>query len=82
MESTIIQTSNQKDKQMTQQKEGGKQRRSPSSVYQQATSQPTSPKREEEKEKALEETILPKLQNSKNPKRCHVKCFQHGQNPD
>ncbi|MBW0497087.1 hypothetical protein O181_036802 [Austropuccinia psidii MF-1] len=82
MKSTIIQTSNQKDKQMTPKKEGGKQGRSPSSVYQKATSQPASPRREEEKEKALEENILPKLQNSKNPKRCHGKCLQNGQNPD
>ncbi|MBW0523731.1 hypothetical protein O181_063446 [Austropuccinia psidii MF-1] len=46
MESTIIQTSDQK--------EGGKQGRSPSSFYQQASSQPTSPRMEEEQEKELE----------------------------
>ncbi|MBW0532375.1 hypothetical protein O181_072090 [Austropuccinia psidii MF-1] len=48
----------------------------PSSFYQQAPSQSTSPRREEEKEKELEKIIFPKLQDSKNPKRCH------GQNLD
>ncbi|MBW0545928.1 hypothetical protein O181_085643 [Austropuccinia psidii MF-1] len=71
MESTIIQASNQKDKGVPCQKEGGKQGRSPSSFYQQASSQPTSPRREEEQEKELEETIIPKLQDLKNPKRFH-----------
>ncbi|MBW0558765.1 hypothetical protein O181_098480 [Austropuccinia psidii MF-1] len=42
MESTIIQTSNQKDQRVPCQKEGGIQGRSPSSFYQQAPSQPTS----------------------------------------
>ncbi|MBW0588165.1 hypothetical protein O181_127880 [Austropuccinia psidii MF-1] len=46
-ESTSIQTSKQKDKRLAQQKEGGKQGRSPSSFYQQATSQPISIRREE-----------------------------------
>ncbi|MBW0520009.1 hypothetical protein O181_059724 [Austropuccinia psidii MF-1] len=82
MESTIIQTSNQKDQGVPCQKEGGNQRRSPSSFYQQAPSQPTSPRREEEKEKELEKTISPKLQDPKNPKRCHGQCLQHGQNLD
>ncbi|MBW0501543.1 hypothetical protein O181_041258 [Austropuccinia psidii MF-1] len=68
MESTIIQTSYQKDKGVQFQKEGGMQGRSPCSFYQQATSQPTSPRGKEEKEKELEETIFPKLQDSKNPK--------------
>ncbi|MBW0499382.1 hypothetical protein O181_039097 [Austropuccinia psidii MF-1] len=45
MESTIIQTSNQKDKVMEQQKEGGGQGRSPSSFYQQASSQSTPQER-------------------------------------
>ncbi|MBW0493665.1 hypothetical protein O181_033380 [Austropuccinia psidii MF-1] len=67
MESTIIQTSNKKDKALEQQKEGGKQVRSPRSFYQQATSHPTSPRREEQ-EKELEETIFPKLQDPKNSK--------------
>ncbi|MBW0590305.1 hypothetical protein O181_130020, partial [Austropuccinia psidii MF-1] len=58
------------------------QGRSPSSFYQQAPSQPTSPRREEEQEKGLEKTIFPKLQDSKNPKRCNGKCLQHGQNID
>ncbi|MBW0500719.1 hypothetical protein O181_040434 [Austropuccinia psidii MF-1] len=51
MESTIIQASNQEDKVITCQKERGKQGRGPSSFYQQASSQPSSPRREEEQEK-------------------------------
>ncbi|MBW0559724.1 hypothetical protein O181_099439 [Austropuccinia psidii MF-1] len=47
MESTIIQTSNQKDQGIPCQKEGGNQGRSPTSSYQKAPSQPTSPRREE-----------------------------------
>ncbi|MBW0537328.1 hypothetical protein O181_077043 [Austropuccinia psidii MF-1] len=82
MESTVIQASNQKDQGVPLQKEGGKQGKSPSSFYQQASSQPTSPRGEEEQEKELEETIFPKLQDSKNPKRCHGQCLQHGQNFD
>ncbi|MBW0546180.1 hypothetical protein O181_085895 [Austropuccinia psidii MF-1] len=78
MESTIIQTSNQNNQGVPCQNEGGNQGRSPSSFYQQAPSQPTSPRRKEE----LEKTIFPKLQDSKNPKRCHGKCLQHGQNLD
>ncbi|MBW0590368.1 hypothetical protein O181_130083 [Austropuccinia psidii MF-1] len=65
MRSTIIQASNQEDKGMLCQKEGGKQGRSPSSFYQQASSHPTSPRREAEQEKGLEETIFPKLQDPK-----------------
>ncbi|MBW0468135.1 hypothetical protein O181_007850 [Austropuccinia psidii MF-1] len=49
MEYTIIQTSNQKDNGLEQQKVGGKKGRIPSSFYQKSTSQPTSPRREEEK---------------------------------
>ncbi|MBW0497619.1 hypothetical protein O181_037334 [Austropuccinia psidii MF-1] len=56
MEHTIIQTSNQN--------EGGKQGICPSSFYQKATSQPTSPRREEEKGKEVEETIIPKLEDT------------------
>ncbi|MBW0590710.1 hypothetical protein O181_130425 [Austropuccinia psidii MF-1] len=82
MESTIIQTSNQKEKGVPCQKEGGKQGRSPSSCYQKASSQPTSPRREEEQLKELEETIFPKLHDSKNPKICHGQCLQNGQNRD
>ncbi|MBW0472200.1 hypothetical protein O181_011915 [Austropuccinia psidii MF-1] len=74
MESTIIQTSNQKDQVIPCQKGGGNKGRSPS--------QPTSPRREEEQEKELEKTIFRKLQDSKNPKRCHGKCLQIGQNLD
>ncbi|MBW0491222.1 hypothetical protein O181_030937 [Austropuccinia psidii MF-1] len=64
----IIQASNQKDKGMAQQKEGGKQGRSLSSFYHHAKSQPTPPRVEEEQEKELEETISPRLQDSKNLK--------------
>ncbi|MBW0506269.1 hypothetical protein O181_045984 [Austropuccinia psidii MF-1] len=71
-----------KDKGMAQQKEGIKKGRIPSSFYQKATSQPTSPKREDEQEKELEETIFPKLQNSNNTKYFHRKCLQHGHNID
>ncbi|MBW0509765.1 hypothetical protein O181_049480 [Austropuccinia psidii MF-1] len=82
MKSTIIQTSNQKDKGLPQQKEGGKQGRIPSIFYQKTTSQRASPRREEEQETELEETILPKLQDPKNPKRFHGQCLQHGHNFD
>ncbi|MBW0476239.1 hypothetical protein O181_015954 [Austropuccinia psidii MF-1] len=58
MESTIIQTSNQKDQGIPLQKEGGNQGRSPSSFYQQAPSQLTSPRREEQ-EKELEKPYSP-----------------------
>ncbi|MBW0571945.1 hypothetical protein O181_111660 [Austropuccinia psidii MF-1] len=78
MESSIIQTSNPKDQGIPCQKEGGNQGRSPSSFYQQASSQPTSPGREEEQEESLEEAIFLKLENTKDPKRCHGQCFQHG----
>ncbi|MBW0554948.1 hypothetical protein O181_094663 [Austropuccinia psidii MF-1] len=82
MDSTIIQTSNQKYQGVPCQKEAGNQGRSPSSFCQKAPSQPTSPIREEEQEKEVEKAIFPKLQDSKNPKRCHGQCFQHGQNLD
>ncbi|MBW0571053.1 hypothetical protein O181_110768 [Austropuccinia psidii MF-1] len=82
MEFTVIQASNQKDQGVPLQKEGGKRGRSPSSFYQQASSQPTSPRREKEQERELEETIIPTLQDSKNPKRCHGQCLQNGQNFD
>ncbi|MBW0480827.1 hypothetical protein O181_020542 [Austropuccinia psidii MF-1] len=80
MKSTIIQTSNQKDKGVPCQKEGGKQGKSPSTFYQKASSQPTSPKRQDEKENKLEETIFPELQDSKNQKIFHGKYLQNGQN--
>ncbi|MBW0575376.1 hypothetical protein O181_115091 [Austropuccinia psidii MF-1] len=82
METTIIQASNQKDQVVPCQKEGGNQERRPSSFYQKAQSQPTSPRREEEQEQELEKNIFPRLKVSKNPKRCHGQCLQHGQNPD
>ncbi|MBW0506796.1 hypothetical protein O181_046511 [Austropuccinia psidii MF-1] len=82
MECTIIQTSNGKDQGVPCQNEGGNQGTSPSSFYHQAPSQPTSPNREEEKEKQLEKTIFPKLQDAKNSKRWHGQCLQHGQNFD
>ncbi|MBW0580078.1 hypothetical protein O181_119793, partial [Austropuccinia psidii MF-1] len=82
MESTVIQASNVKDQGVLLHKEGGNQGRGPSSFYQKASSQPTTPRREEEQENKLEQTIFPKLQDSKNPKRCHVQCLQHGQNFD
>ncbi|MBW0553809.1 hypothetical protein O181_093524 [Austropuccinia psidii MF-1] len=82
MESTFIPTVYQKDKGIPCQKDGGKQGRSPSSFCQKATSQPTSPGGEKDKENELEETISPKLQDSKDPKRCHGQCVQYGQNFD
>ncbi|MBW0550297.1 hypothetical protein O181_090012 [Austropuccinia psidii MF-1] len=82
MESTIIKSSNQKDKGLAQQKEGGKQGRTPSSFQQQAKSQPNSPRAEEEQEKEQEETISPNLIDPKNPKRVHGQCLQHDQNLD
>ncbi|MBW0553048.1 hypothetical protein O181_092763 [Austropuccinia psidii MF-1] len=51
MESTIIQDSKKEDKLLPCQKEGGKQERSPSSFYQKASGQQTSPIREEKQEK-------------------------------
>ncbi|MBW0512041.1 hypothetical protein O181_051756 [Austropuccinia psidii MF-1] len=59
MESTIIQASNQKDKGVPCQKEGGKQGRSPSSFYQKASSQPTSLRREQEQEKEWRKPYYP-----------------------
>ncbi|MBW0593065.1 hypothetical protein O181_132780 [Austropuccinia psidii MF-1] len=82
MESTVIQTSNNKDKVLEQQKEGGKQGRSPNSFYQQVIIQPTSPKVEEDQEKELGENIVPQSQDYKNSKRCHGKFIQHSQNLD
>ncbi|MBW0519308.1 hypothetical protein O181_059023 [Austropuccinia psidii MF-1] len=82
MEPIIIQTSNQKYQGVPCQKEGDNQGRSPSSFYQQAPSKPSSPRRKEEQEKELEKTIFPKLEDSKNPKRFHRQCLQHGQKLD
>ncbi|MBW0540186.1 hypothetical protein O181_079901 [Austropuccinia psidii MF-1] len=69
MKLIIIQASNQENKGIPWKKERGKQARSTSRFYQQASSQPNSPKREEEKENELEETIFPKLQDPQNPKK-------------
>ncbi|MBW0530791.1 hypothetical protein O181_070506 [Austropuccinia psidii MF-1] len=44
--------------------------------------QTKAPRREEEQQKELEKTIFPNLQDSKNTKRCHGQCLQHGQNLD
>ncbi|MBW0556810.1 hypothetical protein O181_096525 [Austropuccinia psidii MF-1] len=51
MESTIIQTSDQKYKGMPCQKEGGRQERSPNGCYQQATGQQTSKEGKKKKKK-------------------------------
>ncbi|MBW0593240.1 hypothetical protein O181_132955 [Austropuccinia psidii MF-1] len=51
MESTIIQTSNQKDQGVPCQKKGGNQGRSPSSFYQKAPSQPIPQKGKKNKKK-------------------------------
>ncbi|MBW0462779.1 hypothetical protein O181_002494 [Austropuccinia psidii MF-1] len=69
IESTITQASNKKDKVLEQQKEVGKQGRSPSSFYQQDTSQTSSPIEEEEQAKEQEEIIFTMLQDPKNPQR-------------
>ncbi|MBW0520247.1 hypothetical protein O181_059962 [Austropuccinia psidii MF-1] len=75
MEYTITQTSNPKDQGVPCQKRRRNPRNKPQCFYQQAPSQPTSPKREEEQEQELEKTIFPKLQDSKNPKGFHGKCL-------
>ncbi|MBW0487681.1 hypothetical protein O181_027396 [Austropuccinia psidii MF-1] len=66
----IIQTSNQKDKGMAQQK---KREASKEEALVASTSKPqdrkTPQRLEEEQEKELEETISPKLQDSKNLKK-------------
>ncbi|MBW0491563.1 hypothetical protein O181_031278 [Austropuccinia psidii MF-1] len=82
MESTIIQTSNQKHKRLAQQEKGDNQGRRPSSFYQKASIQPTSQKKKEEQEKELEETIFPSLQDSKNTKGFHGQCQKYVQNID
>ncbi|MBW0560599.1 hypothetical protein O181_100314 [Austropuccinia psidii MF-1] len=80
MESPFILPLNQKDQGVPLQKQGGEQGRSPSSFHQQASSQPTSPKGEEEQEKELDRTIFTKLRDSKNTKIFHGQWLQHGQN--
>ncbi|MBW0578736.1 hypothetical protein O181_118451 [Austropuccinia psidii MF-1] len=59
MQSTIIKTSNPKDKRLAQKKEGGKQGRSPSSFYQHATSQPTPHKKKKKKKKDWRKPYYP-----------------------
>ncbi|MBW0548711.1 hypothetical protein O181_088426 [Austropuccinia psidii MF-1] len=44
--------------------------------------QASQPPQEGKKKKKLEETILPKVQDYKNPKRCHGQFLQHGQTLD
>ncbi|MBW0555270.1 hypothetical protein O181_094985 [Austropuccinia psidii MF-1] len=74
MESTIIQTSNEKDQAKPCHKEGGNQVRSPKPTHFHRKGRRTK--------KELEKNIFPKLQDSKNWKRCHGQCLQHGQNLD
>ncbi|MBW0553126.1 hypothetical protein O181_092841 [Austropuccinia psidii MF-1] len=59
MECTIIQTSKQKYKGLSQQEKGGNQGTSPSRFCQKASSQPASPRRESEQEKEMEEAYSP-----------------------
>ncbi|MBW0504194.1 hypothetical protein O181_043909 [Austropuccinia psidii MF-1] len=60
MESTVIQASNQKDQGVPLQKEGGKQGRSPSSVYQKASSQPISQEGKKNKKKNWRKPYSPR----------------------
>ncbi|MBW0509627.1 hypothetical protein O181_049342 [Austropuccinia psidii MF-1] len=74
MESTIIQASNQEDNIIPCQKERGKQGRSPSSFYQKASSQPASPRREEDQEKNWSKPYssshrIPNIQKGSRTKR-------------
>ncbi|MBW0467416.1 hypothetical protein O181_007131 [Austropuccinia psidii MF-1] len=71
-----------KDKEVKCQKKEGHKGRSPRRLYQNLSSQPASPRREEEQEQGLEEAIFPKIQDPKNSKRGHVKCLQLGQSLD
>ncbi|MBW0561748.1 hypothetical protein O181_101463 [Austropuccinia psidii MF-1] len=64
MESTIIQASNKEDKGVPCQQERGKQGRNPSSFYQQASSQETSPGREEEQENGIGGNHIPQAKGS------------------
>ncbi|MBW0590460.1 hypothetical protein O181_130175 [Austropuccinia psidii MF-1] len=65
MESTIIQTSNQKNQGVPCQKEGGNQGRSPNSFYQQAPSQPTSPEGKNNKKKNWRKPYSPSYSTPK-----------------
>ncbi|MBW0555832.1 hypothetical protein O181_095547 [Austropuccinia psidii MF-1] len=69
MESIVIQASNQKDKGVPLQKEGGKQGRSPSSFYQHASSQPTSTRREEEQERRIGGNHIPQATGFQKSKK-------------
>ncbi|MBW0592052.1 hypothetical protein O181_131767 [Austropuccinia psidii MF-1] len=69
MESTIIQTLNQKYQGVPCQKEGGNQGRSLSSFYQKSPSQPTSSRREEEKEKRTGENHIPQVTGFQKSKK-------------
>ncbi|MBW0519902.1 hypothetical protein O181_059617 [Austropuccinia psidii MF-1] len=64
MESTIVQTLNAKYKGIAHQKEEVKQGRSPTSFYQKSSIQPTLLGGKKEKERELEDTILPQLHDS------------------
>ncbi|MBW0472277.1 hypothetical protein O181_011992 [Austropuccinia psidii MF-1] len=55
----LTETSNQKGKGVPCQKEGGKQGGRPSILYQKASSQPTSPRREEKQEKNCRKPYSP-----------------------
>ncbi|MBW0547844.1 hypothetical protein O181_087559 [Austropuccinia psidii MF-1] len=60
MESTIIQTLNQKDEGRPCQKEGGKQGRSASSFHQQTSSQPASPNSKKNKKRNWRKPYSPR----------------------
>ncbi|MBW0569386.1 hypothetical protein O181_109101 [Austropuccinia psidii MF-1] len=69
-----------KYKELAQKKEIRKQGRSPSSFYQQATSQPPSPRGKEEPEKELEENLFPNLDDPNSSKGLHQQCLKNSQN--
>ncbi|MBW0536095.1 hypothetical protein O181_075810 [Austropuccinia psidii MF-1] len=69
MESTVIQGSNQKDQGVALQKESGKQGRSPSSFYEQSSSQPTTQTGEEEQEKKMEGNHIPQATRFQSSKK-------------
>ncbi|MBW0485086.1 hypothetical protein O181_024801 [Austropuccinia psidii MF-1] len=77
MESTIIQTSNQKDKGLTK-KEGRKQGRSPSSFYQQAISQPPPQEGKKTNKKNLRKPYSPSHRIQKINKDAIDNAFKMG----
>ncbi|MBW0513351.1 hypothetical protein O181_053066, partial [Austropuccinia psidii MF-1] len=79
---TIIQTSNQKDQGIPCKKERGKQGRSPSSSYQQASSQPASQEGKKNKKRNWNRPYSSSYRILKIQKKCHGQCLQHGQNHD